>query len=101
MDIHRIYSFFQRRFRRKRMKEFVSIFGITTNIPRVLDVGGTLFNWTLIDIQLRLTILNVTSPPNNFPDNVEWIVGDARAMPFPDKNFDVVFSNSVIEHVGG
>ena len=31
---------------------------------------------------------------------MKWIVGDARFMPFTDESFDVVFSNSVIEHMG-
>ncbi|MFH1957597.1 MAG: methyltransferase domain-containing protein [bacterium] len=35
-----------------------------------------------------------------FP-KVRLVFGDGKNLPFPDNCFDIVFSNAVVEHVGG
>lgn len=49
----------------------------------------------------QVTLLN-SNPVHLSSDNNNYqtIVGDARKLPFTDGQFDLVFSNSVIEHVG-
>jgi 2-polyprenyl-3-methyl-5-hydroxy-6-metoxy-1,4-benzoquinol methylase len=75
-----------------------------TNI-KILDVGGTHDFWEVFSPEgweMDLTVLNLTKP-NHASDqqNIRYVAGNAICMPeFRDKEFDVVFSNSVIEHVG-
>jgi hypothetical protein len=66
---------------------------------RVLDVGGSPFNWLLLPTRPDVTLLNVCQPSD---DNTgfTWLVADGRFLPFKDFSFNVVFSNSVIEHLG-
>lgn len=83
------------------MRAFRNEFGITPT-SRVLDVGGTMHNWQLLppDERPRLTLLNLDARPDDLPREFEWMQGTALALPFRPGDFDVVFSNSVIEHVG-
>jgi hypothetical protein len=85
------------RFRRRRMQRFALELGITAE-TRVLDIGGTLDNWLLLPVRPRLVILNVQVVELTGAE--ERVAADGRALPFRDRVFDVVFSNSVIEHVG-
>jgi Methyltransferase domain len=67
---------------------------------RVLDIGGTPEYWELLPVRPRVTLLNTPRAREELAGAMEWIAGDGRALPFRDGSFDVVFSNSVIEHVG-
>ncbi len=69
----------------------------------ILDVGGTEIFWDTMQFNSsphRITLLNLDAAPAR-SSSFRSIAGDARKMPeFKDKEFDIVFSNSVIEHVG-
>lgn len=67
----------------------------------VLDLGGTVNSWRLCPTRPeRLTLLNAFDQESA---DAETIVGDACDPPasLHDRRFDLVFSNSVLEHVGG
>lgn len=99
MNIHKLYHLFFRYFRPKRMRQFSRVFGLTPE-TRVLDVGGTLFNWSFLPEMPQLVILNISLPPMERDRSITWVVGDGRHLPFKDGAFDIVYSNSVIEHLG-
>jgi SAM-dependent methyltransferase len=81
-------------------------------LPRpltILDVGGLPGAWERVDLVnqpgVQITLLNTAEFQHEchtgYP-NVDHLVGDARDMRmFLDRQFDVIYSNSVIEHVGG
>ena len=71
----------------------------------VLDLGGTPELWQYVDCELDVTLVNL---PEAFELNdydlsgINTVFADAtRALPFSARSFDLVFSNSVIEHTGG
>ena len=100
-------------FRKRRLSALVKAY---PDLPsyRVLDVGGRPDIWKLLKkhygiVPKELVLLNVGDDLADFgddgtgPDSVPYtaVVGDGRSLPFPDNSFDLTFSNSVIEHVGG
>ena len=106
---HRRSNSLASRLRIKRLSLFKSLIcSISTPSKltslKILDVGGNPNFWQnagmldLKDVEAEITILNIKNI--NHPQ-FQCVVGDARDMSqFQDKEFDVVFSNSVIEHVG-
>jgi len=67
----------------------------------ILDIGGTPYNWNLIGWKNKIVLLNITSHSDTAcPNNFIFVTGDGTDLQYPDKEFDIVFSNSVIEHVG-
>ena len=89
------------RTRERRWRMFEECFPNVSEMS-VLDLGGTADAWRLIPIRpARLVFLNVRAPGEL--SGAEIIMGDACNP--PDRvwreRFDIVFSNSLIEHLGG
>jgi SAM-dependent methyltransferase len=71
---------------------------------RILDIGGTNSFWEQRGwagrADVHVVLVNLEAEPK-LHENVEPRAGDATDLSeFPDGSFDVVFSNSVIEHLG-
>ncbi|MGK7958192.1 MAG: class I SAM-dependent methyltransferase [Crocosphaera sp.] len=72
---------------------------------KILDVGGTPSIWDYIETPLQITCLNLPSPKAKPKyeghHSIRLVDGDGCNMPeFNPGDFDLIFSNSVIEHVG-
>ena len=92
------------RMRRARFTLFLSLLNRLEGHLEILDIGGTQEFWSLMTAgdpgDVRVTLLNIEHQHVSSSRFVS-AVGDARSMPqYQNKSFDVVFSNSVIEHVG-
>ncbi len=99
MDIHTFHRLFACYFRPGRMKLFASAFRVS-NQTRIIDLGGTPFNWTLIKEKPEVTFVNIAGESDFDPLHYKMVMYDGSVVPFPDHSFDICYSNSVIEHVG-
>jgi hypothetical protein len=106
-DLPRIIRFYRmlwRIWKYRRFRRFLDI--VKPNLSdHLLDIGGYPFNWYSrgnvigrVDV-LNLDLSPVFDPPAGSPE-IRAISGDARTLPFPAQSYDILFSNSVIEHVG-
>jgi hypothetical protein len=97
--IHRLFALVLPFFRRPRMRRFTETMrpGAGT---RVLDVGGSAFNWRLIPRDYPVTLANIDPQEEQLPSGVTFEHVDGRRLPYSDRAFDIAFSNSVIEHLG-
>ena len=92
------------RLRKRRHALFLALIDDLPRPLRILDVGGSQRFWETMEYVARadveITLLNRSRVKVRHP-GFEFVPGDARDMKrFADREFDVVFSNSVIEHVG-
>ena len=93
------------KFREKRFNFFTTLLeGIKSDEPiQILDIGGTEIYWERMKFTANnnviITLLNLETVPTK-NNNFISIKGDACDLSsFKDKQFDIVFSNSVIEHL--
>jgi hypothetical protein len=89
--------------RRKRAAFFEGLITPLEQPVRILDIGGTESYWKTMDLisceRVTIVLLNIQAVHVTLP-NCVGVAGDARNLCYEDKSFDVIFSNSVIEHVG-
>lgn len=67
----------------------------------LLDVGSAGGSWSLAELDPEARVTSVDRVPAGGFDrpNQSFVVADACDLPFSDGEFDIAFSNSVIEHV--
>ena len=96
------------RFRENRFRLFSVLIDevLSTNRScKILDIGGVEQYWTryggdLDWSRIKVCLVNLAATPS-ISESFEVMIGDARCLDqFADRSFDIVHSNSVIEHVG-
>lgn len=95
------------RFRRARLANFLKVVEAAPKAAsiRVLDVGGTRSYWEAMSdlwshLPLHFTIVNLDEVSSDDGPYSMRAGNACNLSEYPDNHFDVVHSNSVIEHVG-
>jgi predicted SAM-dependent methyltransferase len=94
------------KFRKQRFQYFEDLFysNFPNNYPiKVLDIGGTVHFWKEQELlnsgKVQVVLLNLSAEDVHI-EGLSSMAGDATDLSqFTEKSFDLVFSNSVIEHL--
>lgn len=91
------------RFRQRRFSRFRPLLDALPRPVRILDVGGTVIFWERAGYAgrdgIEIVLLNLIDQESPYP-NITATIGDAADLSrYGDEVFDVVVSNSVIEHL--
>ena len=91
------------KFREKRFSFFFKKFDSLNKPITLLDIGGKINFWENRDLagnnDYKITIINIEKEKSNY-SNINCLIGDATNLnQFKNKSFDIVHSNSVIEHL--
>jgi SAM-dependent methyltransferase len=101
---HRNPSSIASRLRRRRLSFFTDLLATLPSPVTILDVGGTAAFWKAAAFpadSVNVTLLNLRHEPSEDDGRFTRIIGDACDLgAYADGSIDVVYSNSVIEHVG-
>ena len=105
LNIHQLYALIFK-FRRKRRHDYFETLLCLKPTDRLLDVGGHPQTWiTRPQIVSQVDCLNIVAISFDTSlyqhHKIQMMVGDGCELPMKASSYDVVFSNSVIEHVGG
>jgi hypothetical protein len=84
----------RRYFQKRRFKSFISDY---QSCKTILDVGGGYYTWEILGRSSGVTILNIQ--PTKDTGGFTHFRGSACNIPFPDRSFDLAFSNSAIDAV--
>jgi hypothetical protein len=90
-------------FRRRRWERIKAEFPDIESM-RVLDLGGRAQTWVTAPVRpAHVVVVNLEDPTPDLPAWAEMHRADACRLPseIADRDYDLVFSNSVMEHLGG
>lgn len=91
------------KFRKQRYSFFLSWLENIDSPVTILDVGGTENYWKMMGVDeefnTHISIVNTIST-SMVNEKISHIIGNGCNLCLSNNSFDIVFSNSVIEHVG-
>lgn len=88
--------------RQRRFNKFLEFIQNFEKPVKILDIGGTYNYWKQMGMadsgDLEITLLNIEHQESS--NNIKFILQDVSDLSnFKDNEFDVVYSNSLIEHI--